>query len=100
MSTESFINTTAAFSEIDRLTGTSPAQAKQAVEAKASPETAKIEYSQEGVCPYCQKAMVRSFAAGQPIHLCRDDRYVAPMSNDVLAKIEAEGTMTGFQFSA
>lgn len=100
MTTDSFINTTTAFSEIDRLTGAPSERTKHGVEAKATSETAKIEYSQEGVCPYCQKAMVRSFAAGQPIHLCRDDRYVAPMSNEVLAKIEAEGTLTGFQFSA
>lgn len=54
------------------------------------PEKARIEYSEEGVCPYCSKQMVRSFAAGQPVHLCKDDRYVAPMSLPVLAKVEAE----------
>ena len=34
--------------------------------------------------------MARTFAAGQPIHICRADRYVAPMRNEVLAKVEAE----------
>lgn len=81
MKSDLSINLTAASKEMDRMAGTtkSPKQ-----------EKAHIEYSKEAQCPYCQKAMVRSFAAGQPIHLCREDRYVAPMSNEVLARIEAE----------
>ena len=59
-------------------------------ETKPIAERAKLNYSDDGVCPYCSKAMARTFAAGQPIHICRADRYVAPMRNEVLAKVEAE----------
>jgi hypothetical protein len=34
--------------------------------------------------------MVRSFVGDEPVFLCREDRYVAPMTNEMLAKVQAE----------
>jgi hypothetical protein len=94
--TKSAFDVSAALSEIDRLNSVKAAP----VEPEKVPVKAKIEYSEEGVCPYCHRNMVRSFAAGMPIHLCRDDRYVAPMSDAVLATIEAENGIPNIQFSS
>lgn len=54
-----------------------------ATEASATPTpvTARLESTQEGVCPYCQKTMRKSHVAIGEVWLCDDDRHVVPPRN-------------------
>jgi hypothetical protein len=95
------LNLKSTLSELDKMSNV-VSSGNEAVAPRT--EKARLGYDKEGVCPYCQTAMVRSFAAGQPVHICHADRYVAPMSNEVLAQVEAEmqrnGGVPDFTFSA
>lgn len=43
--------------------------------------TARLDLTEEGVCPYCHTPMRRSIAASLPVWVCDGDRHVAPVKS-------------------
>lgn len=43
--------------------------------------TARLESTQEGVCPYCSNPMRKSLVATGEVWLCEEDRHVVPLRN-------------------
>lgn len=55
-----------------------PKPVTAAVEEK-KPITARLQYDSVGVCLYCNKVMGKTMVCGQPMFLCKDDRFVSPL---------------------
>ncbi len=55
---------------------------------KPKPVTARLENTEEGICPYCKQQMVTSEAAGVPVWLCHADRAVSPKLNSENPELE------------
>lgn len=51
-------------------------------DVKASaPVTARLNYTQVGVCPYCNEPTKKTQCCGQTVFLCENDRFVSPLPN-------------------
>lgn len=47
-----------------------------------------LDYSKPDHCIYCGTKMTRSLCCDQPVYVCFEDRYVAPLSNE---ELQSEG---------
>jgi hypothetical protein len=51
------------------------------MEAKATPVTGRLNYTEVGVCPYCNEPTKKVECCGQTVFLCESDRFVSPLPN-------------------
>ena len=51
------------------------------VEAKATPITARLNYTEVGICPYCNQPTQKVECCDQIVFLCENDRFVSPLPN-------------------
>lgn len=47
----------------------------------AAPVRARLNYTDVGVCPYCNQPTKKTMCCGQEVFLCEQDRFVAPLPN-------------------
>ena len=61
------------------------------VEASTKPtaiRSGRLNYTQVGVCPYCNQPMSKTIACNQEVYVCKDDRFVSPLANDAASEAQ------------
>ena len=59
----------------------SSSAAPESIVAKATPITGRLNYTEVGVCPYCNEPTKKVECCGQTVFLCENDRFVSPLPN-------------------
>lgn len=65
----------------DSFTPKAPAPTEVVAAKEKTAVKARLESTEEGVCPYCRDKMRHSTAVGLPVWLCEKDRHVVPLRN-------------------